>query len=304
MLETPILLIAFNRPEITNKVFEKIRNSKPKRLYIAIDGPRSNIPFEQEKVNKVSDIFKNIDWDCKTYFLKRKSNLGCKKSVSEAIEWFFKHEKLGIILEDDCLPNSDFFLYCQELLLRYEHNKKIYMITGDNFQDGIIRGTDSYYFSKLTHVWGWATWRRAWDNYDSSMSFWPSFKKSEEFKKIFNSNSEQRYFKSIFDAVHKDKIDTWDYQWTASMWHKGGLSITPNKNLVENIGFGPDATHTKIETPRTRSQLTQEILPLTHPSLVIRDYKADEYVFLNVFGGSKMGLLRRIIQKLKSLMLN
>lgn len=301
MLDTPILLIAFNRPEITKKVFQSIKNAKPKRFYIAIDGPRKNFLDDTEKINDVIEIFKTIDWDCKIFFLKREFNLGCKIGVSSAIDWFFRSEKRGIILEDDCLPNSDFFLFCQELLIKYEKYSQIQMITGDNFQDGKIWNTDSYYFSKLTHVWGWATWKRAWDNYDLSMSFWPNFKNSNEFKKIFNSHMEQNYFKSIFDAVYKNKIDTWDYQWTASMWYNKGLSITPKYNLVKNIGFGPSATHTKISTPRTRSQSTQNILPLTHPDIITQNNKADEYVFLNVFGGSQMGLINRVLRKLKNL---
>lgn len=301
MLNTPVLLLAFNRPEITEKVFEKIANCQPKKLYIAIDGPRNHISSDTEKVRRVRKIFEKISWDCETNFLVREKNLGCKKSVSEAIEWFFEMEESGIILEDDCLPNSDFFKYCEELLKRYKNNESIFMITGDNFQDGINRGDGSYYFSKLAHVWGWATWRRAWNNYDLNMKFWPEFRNSKKFKSIFKSKNAQRYFKTIFDSVYKDEIDTWDYQWTASMWYNEGMSITPNSNLVKNIGFGPDATHTKIETERTQNQITNKILPLTHPVKIIRNYDADEYVFLNVFGGSKINFIKKIFQKLKFL---
>lgn len=301
MLETPVLLIAFNRPEITEKVFEKIAKSKPKKFYISIDGPRKHISTDTEKVQKVRKIFEKISWDCETNFLVREKNLGCKKSVSKAIGWFFEKEEKGIILEDDCLPNSEFFKYCEELLTRFEKNEDIYMITGDNFQDGRKRGEGSYYFSKLAHVWGWATWRRAWNNYDLDMKFWPEFRDSKKFKSIFKSKNAQNYFKTIFDLVYKDKIDTWDYQWTASMWYNEGMSVTPNSNLVKNIGFGPDATHTKIETERTQNQSTSKILPLTHPFKIIRDYNADEYVFLNVFGGSKVNLIKKIFLKLKFL---
>jgi hypothetical protein len=301
MLITPILLITFNRPILTKKVFEKIREAKPCKLYIAIDGPRENNKFDHKKIYQVNKIFENIDWDCKVFFLKRDVNLGCKIAVSGAIDWFFNNENKGIILEDDCLPNSDFFIYCQQLLSHYEDNNEIQMITGDNFQDGLVRGDGSYYFSKLTHVWGWATWKRAWNNYDINMSFWPNFRNSEEFKKIFNSNSAQRYFKKIFDEVYNNKIDTWDYQWTASMWYNKGLCISPKNNLVKNIGFGPDATHTKILTSRIQSQIDEKILPLIHPSSIKRNYEADEYIFLNVFGGSQMSLVKRILRKLKTL---
>ena len=300
MLVTPILLIAFNRPLLTQKVFEKIREAKPNKLYIAIDGPRKDNKFDHEKIKKVLKIFTNIDWECEIFFLKKDTNIGCKFAVSGAIDWFFKHENKGIILEDDCVPNSDFFIFCEELLSKYENNTQIQMITGDNFQDGIIRGNCSYYFSKLTHVWGWATWKRAWDNYDVNMSFWPSFKNSLEFKNIFSSKVATRYFSLIFDSVHKGKIDTWDYQWTACLWFNQGLCITPNKNLVTNIGFGLDATHTKdVNDAHKGSRQSCKILPLKHVKKIIRDKEADDYVFLNAMGGAEMTIWRRIARKIK-----
>jgi hypothetical protein len=300
MLTTPILFIVFNRPIHTQKVFEKIRYIKPKKLYIAIDGPRKKNKFDNEKIKKVLKIFENIDWDCKVLFLKRKKNLGCKVAVSEAIDWFFNNENKGIILEDDCVPSPDFFIFCQELLIKYENNLDVYMITGDNFQDGIVRGEGSYYFSKLTHVWGWATWKRAWSKYDIDISFWPEFKKSSEFKKIFDIKLATNYFSSIFDAVYKKKIDTWDYQWNACVWFNKGVSITPNKNLVTNIGFGPEATHTKdIKEKYKASRKYHKILPLKHLDQLVRDKKADEYVFFNSLGGSERTLLKRLIRKIK-----
>lgn len=300
MLDTPILLIAFNRPKLTKRVFDKISDAQPKKLYVAIDGPRSNHVEDQEKILKVKDIFKKIDWKCETFFLDRKLNLGCKVGVSGAIDWFFKNENKGIILEDDCVPGSDFFTFCEELLIKYENNNNIFMITGDNFQDGIIRGNSSYYFSKLTHVWGWATWKRAWEKYDVNMSFWPVFKNSIEFKNIFSIKLATNYFSSIFDSVYKQKIDTWDYQWNACVWFYKGLTITPNKNLVTNIGFGPDATHTKDAKDKYKSSReAQKILPLKHTDKIIRDEKADEYTFLNSMGGLEMTIWRRLIRKVK-----
>ena len=302
MLSTPILLLAFNRPLLTKKVFSKIREVKPKKLYIAIDGPRNNHKSDIENIKKVKDVCNNIDWDCKVFYLNRDFNLGCKISVSGAIDWFFEQETKGIILEDDCLPNIDFFSYCEELLEVYENNDKIQMITGDNFQDGIVRGNGSYYFSKLTHVWGWATWKRAWDNYDVKMSFWPEFKHSNEFNKIFEIEIAANYFRSIFDSVYNGKIDTWDYQWNACVWYNNGLSVTPNKNLVTNIGFGPDATHTTdINEKKKGSRSSHSILPLKHLDSIIRDTKADEYVFFNSFRGSEMTIWKKIKKKIKSI---
>jgi hypothetical protein len=301
MFNTPILLIAFNRPETTKIVFDSIKKIKPNKLYIAIDGPRNEHPEDKNKINNVKNIFKDIPWECDLFFLIREQNKGCKHSVSEAIDWFFKSEDFGIILEDDCLPTEDFFIYCSDLLQKYKNENQILMITGDNFQDGISRGDSSYYFSKLTHVWGWATWKRAWEKYDVNMSFWPKFKTSKEFKNIFHLYMAKKYFTSIFDSVYNGRIDTWDYQWTACVWYNNGLCITPNKNLVKNIGFGPDATHTKLETMRSKNQRTESILPLTHPKNIFRDNKADEYVFKNVLRGSKISLIKNFFKKLFSL---
>ena len=304
MLNTPVLLIAFNRPIQTKKVFEQIRKTKPQKFYIAIDGPRSNKPEDVIKIKKVYEIFKNIDWKCSTFFLKRKNNLGCKTSVSSAIDWFFKFEQQGIILEDDCLPCSDFFFFCQELLLKYEYNRNIHMISGVNFQDGNIRGDGSYYFSKLTHVWGWATWKRAWKHYDVNMSYWPSFKKSEEFKKIFNLRKPTKYFRSIFDSTFNSKIDTWDYQWTACVWYNKGLSIIPNNNLVINIGFDADATHTFEKPKKLNDQKTKNILPIIHPSAIKQNFQADEYTFDNYLAGPEISFFKKIIEKIKYFFFN
>lgn len=298
MFNTPILIIAFNRPTLTKRVFETIKKIKPKKLYVVIDGPRSNVINDIKNIRKVNEIFSKIDWDCNLSLISRKKNLGCKYSVSSAIDWFFKNEENGIILEDDCLPHTDFFKYCEELLKLYKNNQKIFMITGDNFQDGIKRGEFSYYFSKLTHVWGWATWRRAWKHYDVEMSYWPKLKASKKYKKIFNNFWAKRHFTSIFDQVYRGNIDTWDYQWTACVWHNDALSVTPITNLVKNIGFGPDATHTKIHTKRSKNQSVKKILPLTHPKNIYREYLADEHIFINILG---LYFFKILIRKFKSL---
>lgn len=302
MFDTPILLIAFNRPDTTKKLLDAIRNIKPTKLYIATDGPRLNNQSDIIKTQNVNSIFKKIDWNCDTFFLKRNKNLGCKLAVSKAIDWFFENEECGIILEDDCLPNYDFFIYCQTLLKKFSNNKEIFMITGDNFQQGKIHGNYSYYFSKLTHVWGWATWKRAWAHYDVDMSFWPEFKNSSKFKNIFKSFTARRYFKSIFNEVYNGKIDTWDYQWTACVWFNNGLSITPNCNLVINIGFGPDATHTKSKN-NYNPYKTNKILPITHPKEIKRNYDADLFVFNNSLNGNEMTILKILKRKIKSMIL-
>jgi len=298
--KTPILLVAFNRPDVTKKIFNEIKKVKPLRLYLALDGARKGHPEDIIKIKNVLEIINQIDWDCDLKELIQDKNLGCKNAVSSAISWFFKHEEEGIILEDDCLPHPDFFNFCERMLDHHRNNVSIMAITGDNFQDGQIRGSGSYYFSKYNHVWGWATWRRAWKYYDISMSFWPVWKNSDDFNLLLSNNLEKKYWSAIFDKVFDNGIDTWDYQWTASVWFNNGLTVTPNVNLVSNIGFGLDATHTTDSTSPSSGKQTQSMTQIIHPDEVEVDITADDYVFMNALGGKNLHLKVRVIRKIKS----
>ena len=299
-LSTPILLLAFNRPEITQQVFDEIKKIKPLKLYIAIDGPRETIPDDILKIQIVRNIITSIDWNCELYELIQDKNLGCKNAVSSAISWFFEHEEQGIILEDDCLPHPDFFSYCEKMLEYYKMNESVMAITGDNFQDGQVRGSGSYYFSKYNHVWGWATWSRAWKHYDKEIKFWPKWKKSGHLNQFFPTKIEKKYWSVIFDRVFVNGIDTWDYQWTACVWFNNGITVTPNVNLVSNIGFGSDATHTTDSTSPYSGKQTQSMTQIIHPDEVKVDIAADDYAFMNALGGKNLYLKARIIRKIKS----
>ena len=283
VLKTPILFIVFNRPETTIKVFEKIRQAKPLRLYIAGDGPREGREGEKEKVNKVREIVTKLDWPCEVKTLFRDKNLGCKKGVSTAISWFFEYEEQGIILEDDCLPHLDFFSFCENLLDRYARDERVSIITGNNFQNGKWRGDGSYYFSKYNHIWGWASWRRSWFHYDGDLKFWPEWSNSKAWFDHMPDKVERRYWQNNFELVQKEQIDTWDYPWTASIWYKNGLTATPNVNLVSNIGFGKDATHTNFENDKNANLPTKEIGKIIHPLKIKQDTEADRYNFDNFF---------------------
>jgi len=299
-----ILFLVFNRPDITKQVFESIRQARPLRLYVASDGPRKDMEGDVEKVQAVRDlIMMNIDWDCEVKTLFRDQNLGLKYAVSEAITWFFKYEKQGIILEDDCLPHPDFFPFCQELLEHYKDNEQVSVITGNNFQNGIKRGKASYYFSKYNHCWGWASWRRAWSLYQGNLPFWLDWQNSTEWKRKLPDYAERQYWKKIFDQVYRDEIDSWAYPWTASIWYQGGLTVTPNVNLVSNIGFGKDSTHTSNTSDPSAFMPVQPTGNLNHPQDIHHDVNADRYVFNNHFGGINMrwySLPRRILRRFAS----
>jgi hypothetical protein len=294
--ETPVLFIVFNRPDTTKEVFSVIKAIKPKKFYIAADGPRVNREGESEKTELVRKICLNIDWKCDVKTLFSDRNLGCKDAVSSAITWFFENEDKGIILEDDCLPDLSFFAYCEELLEKYKNDSRIMSISGVNFQKENIAGTYSYYFSRYVHVWGWATWRRAWEHYDKEMKLWPDIKKRNILDHLLCDKREKRYWQRFFESTYRGEIDTWDYQWTFSCWMQSGLSVIPVKNLVSNIGFGANATHTKDVTPEADRPVSSIELPLVHPNHVIRNARADQFIQSIMF--SIPNILFRVFRKL------
>lgn len=284
-LQTAVLFLVFNRPDTTAQVFEAIRQAKPPRLYVAADGPREEREGEAERVAKVREIATTVDWPCEVKTLFREKNLGCKYAVSGAITWFFEQEEQGIILEDDCLPHPDFFLYCESLLDRYSSDERVSAITGSNFQNGINRGSHSYYFSTYVNIWGWASWARAWRFYDLDMMFWLEWRRSQRWPLLFPDGVERRYWERIFDRMFSQRIDTWDYAWLASVLYHGGLTATPNVNLISNIGFGTDATHTTSESNFLSQNETSSMGHIAHPDSIVQDFLADRYLFDHAFNG-------------------
>jgi hypothetical protein len=215
-----------------------------------------------------------VDWDCEVKTLYHDHNLGCARAVSSAIDWAFESADELIVLEDDCLPAASFFPFCRELLERFRDDQRVFVISGDNFQQGPPRTPYSYYFSRYNHCWGWATWKRAWKHFDLEMRLWPEIRGGRWLLDILSEPGAAEYWRRIFDSVHAGKIDTWDYQWTFACWAQSGLTILPTTNLVENIGFGATATHTLENSPDVPSANELEF-PLHHPPHVIRDVQAD-----------------------------
>lgn len=300
-LQTAVLFIIFNRPETTARVFDMIRRMRPPRLYVAADGPRKGRIGESELTIAARNIATNVDWECELKLKLRPDNLGCRMGVSQAISWFFETELQGIILEDDCLPDESFFWFCESLLQRYAYDTRVFAINGTNFQEGHIRGQGSYYFSKYPHIWGWATWRRVWNLYDVEMRFWDCWKASKSWKNYFNDSVIRRYWTVHFDSIRNGEIDTWDYQFVASTLFHNGLVATPNINLVTNIGFGDNATHTTQKNSRYANRKSYCMSSLTHPDVVQADDCADLFDFNNLFGGYRRRGVRGVFFRMKSL---
>lgn len=297
-LRTPILFLIFNRPDTTRQVLERIRQLKPRTLYVAADGPRPYKQGEAQKCEETRALVKNIDWKCHVYTHFSETNLGCRVAVSSAIDWFFSRVDEGIILEDDCVPDLSFFPFCEELLSRYREDARIMHICGVNHQDGMIRGEASYYFSKMNHVWGWATWRRAWQQYDVTIESFPQLLQRNALASIFPDGAMRRYWIKRFHLVHTNQRDTWDYQWQYAMSVNNGLAIIPNHNLVSNIGFGAGATHTIDSFDTLHERPTSAIGRLVHPEFIVPDLEADRYSFHKYTNPNKFRKLWNLVRRI------
>jgi len=275
-----VLFIIFNRPDTTSSVFEKIREARPRKLYIAADGPRSTNTFDQARCTQARSVVDKIDWPCEIKTLFRDKNLGCKYGVSTAIDWFFENEQEGVILEDDCLPSNDFFRFCDLMLEKYRHDTRIRHITGCNLQHGKKWGSASYYYSSNVHVWGWACWKRVWQQYDVELANYNENEIEEQFSKIFPEPILVESWIEIFGKMKRNEIDTWDYQLGIANFFNNGLCIIPNFNLISNIGFGPDGTHTFSESDRN-ANLPFEELPkqVVHPKYILPERQADLFTW-------------------------
>lgn len=287
-LSTPVAFFIFNRPDPTERVFSEIRKARPSKLLVVADGPRMDRNGEAEKCAFVRAIIDRVDWDCEVMKNYSETNLGCKRRVSSGLDWVFEKVEEAIILEDDCLPNQSFFLFCQELLNRYRDNPTIMQICGSNYLKGFKIREKSYYFSRFGPIWGWASWRRAWKYYDVDMKQWPEIKKSKSFSNFFESKDEEINRTTVYNKTFTGKIDTWDYQWSFAKMIRSGLSITPSVNLVANIGCNSEGTHTKDQSdPFSNMEVKDMAFPLSHPERVRVHRAADRMFIKNV-------LLRRI----------
>jgi hypothetical protein len=285
--QTPIAYIIFNRPQHTEKTFAVLQEQKPTHLFIIADGPRPGHPTDAQRCEAVRKIVEQVDWPCEVHRNYAESNLGLKKRVSSGLDWVFSQVERAIVLEDDCLAHPDFFRFCDALLDRYADDERVSVVTGNNFQDGRKWGDASYYFSKYNHCWGWATWRRAWRHYQGDIPFWPEWEKSDNWREKTPDPVERRYWNKIFMQVRAGKIDSWAYPWTGSVWYCGGLTATPNVNLVSNIGFGVESTHTSSEQSSDSTVPVHPLGELKHPSRIEKNSNADRYIFDHSLGGNR-----------------
>ena len=300
MFNTPILFLIFKRPDVTAQVFEAIRLAQPAKLYIAADGARPDKAGEADKVAQTRELVLNgIDWPCEVETLLRDTNLGCRIAVSSAIDWFFEHEEAGIILEDDCLPDQSFFRFCAELLEYYRHDTRIMAISGNNFQQGQQRGKYSYYFSQTPYPWGWATWRRAWRMYHTAIAHFGEIMAEPTYRDFtHHARFNQFRYENIMNAYYrKNGIDSWAYLWGFTNFVNHGLVCRSQENLVKNIGFGPEGTHTTSKAGKALLETQHIEFPLRHPPYMCLHKEADTFHYEHNLGLAKYIMLLRLKKK-------
>ena len=305
----PILIIAFNRPDFCAQVIQAIRPAQPNELFLAVDGPRAGHSGEVIRCEQTRKLTAAIDWPCEIRTFFRDVNRGCKYAPPEAITWFFSHVPSGIILEDDCIPSADFLRFASDLLVRYADNERIGMITGNNHYGFQTDKNCSYHFTSFVSIWGWASWRRAWELYDVDMKPYISDLASIR-ARIGHSERFRAYWWRYVEAVLNGQ-NTWDVQWGVALLANNKLTIRPKCNLVANIGFTPDSTHTSsYEFDSARYTQTGKLdFPLVHPANIRGDELADLKLEKRVvslwrrgftFIGAKGGKVGKMIAELAS----
>jgi FAD/FMN-containing dehydrogenase len=273
--QTPVLLLAFNRPETTSLVFERLREVQPLRLLISLDGPRADVKTDLANCLAVREIVSRVDWDCNVSTRVAKTNRGCRYGPASGIDWAFRQVDEVIILEDDCVPDPSFFLYCAELLDRYRDTPLVRSIGGHRWEAPDLRDGAGYYYSRYPSTWGWATWADRWRGFDVDMQEWRTLRSESWLINLLRDERYVNYWHRTFDAMIQG-LDAWDYAWLFACWMKGGLSIRSNVNLVANLGFGSAATHT-FQSDHPASRLATNIdLPLRHPPTIEADERVEE----------------------------
>ncbi len=284
-MKIPVAIIIFNRPETTRKVLEKIAEYKPTKLFVIADGPRDNVYQDIEKCAAARAIIDQIDWDCELFKNYSDRNLGCGYRPSTGISWVFENVEEAIILEDDCLPDISFFRYCEEMLNVYRNNEKVMLISGIRPHISRKQTKYSYSFSRIPYTWGWATWRRAWKHYDFEIKRWKEISnKSSWLFNVIGDSKLAEVYRTRFDKAYNGecKLDYWDYQWVFTCWLQRGFAVIPNVNLVNNLGIGGMATHTKDKkyfSTFLSFELEEMLFPLKHPDHIELDKESDMSYF-------------------------
>lgn len=276
-MHSPVAFFIFNRPELTARVFAEIRRARPKQLFVIADGPRDNRPGEADRCDATRRlVLDSIDWACDVRTNLADENLGCKRRVSSGLNWVFEQAPEAIILEDDCLPDPSLFAFFDAMLERYRADRRVMMVTGFNPLGQWKSERQSYHFSYCGSIWGWASWRRAWASYDVDMKRFADPECRQRVRDVFADPALYEGRLKSYEAVYRGHVDTWDMQWSFTRIIESGLSVVPARNLISNIGFGPEATHTRNERSAVANLPTDALDgSLRHPTCISVDREYD-----------------------------
>ncbi|TMK89085.1 MAG: glycosyltransferase family 2 protein [Actinobacteria bacterium] len=293
----PVVLIVFNRPDLTEQVFAAVRQARPRQLLVVADGPRDTHPADVDLCAATRAAVAEVDWPCDVLRRYSERNLGCGPAVSGGIGWALDQVGEALILEDDCLPDHSLFAFCAELLDRYRSDDRVMQIAGHNWaapSDGYLGY--SYAFNAFSPIWGWATWRRAWEKYDFHMRTWPQFRESGMLRGLPFGRRGQAVLSEYWNRAHEGR-GTWDHQWQYAVMSHDGLSVSPSVNMVSNLGFRADATQTVLEGDVSHMPMGSMPFPLRHPPFVAENPRVEEHFerVLVEHTGRGVELLRTIV---------
>jgi hypothetical protein len=295
---SPVALFVFNRPDLTARLFEVVREMKPPVLFVAADGPRPDRPDDERLCRETRAVVQDVDWPCEVHWNLRDQNLGCGPAMSQGISWVFEHVDRAILLEDDCVPDPSFFQFCDEMLERYADDTRVMQISGSNIgaPESFFDGA-SYSFASYSFVWGWATWRRAWQHYDFRMRSWPAFRDAGMLNGLHAGARRRAQVRREWDWVNAGN-GTWDHQWQYTVMSQHGLSVYPSTNLVTNLGFRPDATQTTLAGGSMDALPIGEMeFPLVHPPFVAHNPRLERFFEREILRaiGTAVTILRRVL---------
>ena len=299
-VRAPVAMAIFRRPDTTAQVLAEVRRARPRELLVFADGPRSGAADDERLCAEARAVItEGVDWDCRLRTSFSDVNLGVKGGMERGLDWVFAEVEEAIVLEDDCIPDPSFFAYCDELLERYRDDERVFAVSGNDFRFREVPARDDYTFSRYPLIWGWATWRRAWRHYDGSLAAWPELRRGGWLEELLGDPYAAKYWAHQFDRVDEG-FATWDYPWVLACWVHGGLTAVPTTNLVSNVGFRPDATHTRATAegrhPFAAMATAPIPFPLAHPPAVARDEETDAFLEDIVFSGN----LRRTFEQLRA----
>jgi hypothetical protein len=286
-LKTPVAFFIFNRPDKAARVFAAIRQAAPSTLMVVADGPRQNIAEDAAQCQACRALIQQVDWQCEVLTNFSDENIGLRNRVSSGLDWIFQKAEVAIILEDDCLPDITFFRYCEDLLAKYHDDERVMNIGGTDFNFRRAIRDYSYYFTRYPQIWGWATWRRAWQHYDVHMKRWNEADDRRILLGQFERQAERQFWADRWNKASSGQVNSWAYQWSFACLSRQALCINPAVNLVTNIGFGDAATNTVRKlNPMINAPRMQMGFPLKHPPHMERNQRADRDISKMIYSTS------------------